>query len=91
LRFRRKSCGRTFNALIKTSMAHLRKKEKWFDRARDDRWQEPGQDRGAVRRSPDNGLSLAASVSPRARLRQAPMPTRRREDRGGGRLFFPRP
>ena len=32
LRFRCKSCGRTFNALTKT-MAHLRKKEKWLDHA----------------------------------------------------------
>ena len=29
LRFRCKSCGRTFNALTKTPMAHLRKKERW--------------------------------------------------------------
>ena len=28
LRFRCKSCGRTFNALTKTPMAHLRKKDK---------------------------------------------------------------
>jgi hypothetical protein len=34
LRFRCKSCGRTFNALTKTSMAHLRKKERWLDHAR---------------------------------------------------------
>jgi transposase-like protein len=34
LRFRCKSCGRTFNALTKTPMAHLRKKEKWHDHAR---------------------------------------------------------
>ena len=33
LRFRCKSCGRTFNALTKTPMAHLRKKEKWGDHA----------------------------------------------------------
>jgi transposase-like protein len=33
-RFRCKSCGRTFNALTKTPMAHLRKKEKWLDHAR---------------------------------------------------------
>ncbi|HSV01002.1 MAG TPA: helix-turn-helix domain-containing protein [Roseiarcus sp.] len=33
-RFRCKSCGRTFNALTKTAMAHLRKKEKWLDHAR---------------------------------------------------------
>ena len=34
LRFRCKSCGRTFNALTKTPMAHLRKKENWLDHAR---------------------------------------------------------
>jgi hypothetical protein len=34
LRFRCKSCGRTFNALSKTPMAHLRKKEKWLAHAR---------------------------------------------------------
>ena len=34
LRFRCKSCGRTFNALTKTPMAHLRKKEKWPVHAR---------------------------------------------------------
>ena len=34
LRFRCKSCGRTFNALTKTPMAHPRKKEKWLDHAR---------------------------------------------------------
>jgi transposase-like protein len=34
LRYRCKSCGRTFNALTKTPMAHLRKKEKWLDHAR---------------------------------------------------------
>ena len=34
LRFRCKSCGRTFNALTKTPMAHLRKKEKWRAHAR---------------------------------------------------------
>jgi hypothetical protein len=33
LRFRCKSCGRTFNALSKTPMAHLRKKERWLDHA----------------------------------------------------------
>jgi hypothetical protein len=33
-RFRCKSCGRTFNALTKTPMAHLRKKERWLDHAR---------------------------------------------------------
>ncbi len=34
LRYRCKSCRRTFNALTKTPMAHLRKKEKWLDHAR---------------------------------------------------------
>ena len=33
LQFRCKSCGRTFNALTKTPMAHLRKKEKWLAHA----------------------------------------------------------
>ena len=33
-RFRCKSCGRTFNALTKTAMAHLHKRERWFDHAR---------------------------------------------------------
>ena len=33
-RFRCKSCGRTFNALTKTPMAHLRKKDRWLDQAR---------------------------------------------------------
>jgi transposase-like protein len=34
LRYRCKSCRRTFNALTRTPMAHLRKKEKWQDHAR---------------------------------------------------------
>src|SRR5271166_2452438 len=33
-RFRCKGCGRTFNALTKTPMAHLRKRERWLDHAR---------------------------------------------------------
>ena len=33
LRYRCKACRRTFNALTKTPMAHLRKKEKWLDHA----------------------------------------------------------
>jgi transposase-like protein len=33
-RFRCKSCSRTFNALTKTAMAHLHKRERWFDHAR---------------------------------------------------------
>ena len=32
-RFRCKSCGRTFNALTTTPMAHLHKRERWFDHA----------------------------------------------------------
>ena len=32
--FSLQSCGRTFNALTKTAMAHLRKKERWLDHAR---------------------------------------------------------
>jgi len=34
LRFRCKSCGRTFNALTRTPLAHLRKKARWLDHAR---------------------------------------------------------
>jgi transposase-like protein len=34
LRFRCKACGRTFNALTKTPMSHLRKKDRWLDHAR---------------------------------------------------------
>jgi transposase-like protein len=34
LRYRCKACRRTFNALTKTPMARLRKKEKWLDHAR---------------------------------------------------------
>ncbi len=33
LRYRCKACRRTFNALTKTPMARLRKKEKWLDHA----------------------------------------------------------
>ena len=41
-------------------------------RARDDRGQEPGEDRGALRRPSDDGLPLASSVSARPCQRQAP-------------------
>ena len=41
-------------------------------RARDDRGQEPGQDRGALRNRSDDGVSLASSVSARPCKRQAP-------------------
>ena len=40
--------------------------------ARDDRGQEPGEDRGALRRPSDDRLPLAPSLSPRPRQRQAP-------------------
>jgi hypothetical protein len=33
-RFRCEGCGRTFNPLTKTPMAHLRKRERWLDHAR---------------------------------------------------------
>ena len=33
-RFRCKGCGRTFNALTSTAMAHLHKRERWLDHAR---------------------------------------------------------
>ena len=33
-RFRCKSCGRTFNALTKTPIARLRKKDRWLEQAR---------------------------------------------------------
>src|ERR1700734_4229008 len=41
-------------------------------RARDDRGQEPGEDRGALRNPSDDGVSLASSVSARPCKRQAP-------------------
>ncbi len=72
LRFRCKSCGRTFNALTKTPMAHLRKKEKWLDHAQAMiEGKSLAEDRGTVRRPSDDRLPLAASVSARARRRQA--------------------
>ena len=56
-------------------------------RASDDRGQEPGEDRGALRRSSDDGLPLAPSVSARPRQRQAPKLER---DRRSGRNLHPR-
>ena len=47
-------------------------------RARDDRGQKPGEDRGALRRPSDDGLPLASSVSARPRKRQAPKLKRNR-------------
>src|SRR6202035_5539304 len=68
LRFRCKSCGRTFNALTKTPLAHLRKKERWLDHARA---MIEGKSLAKTAElcgvHSDDGLPLAASVSPRAR------------------------
>ena len=78
LRFRCKSCGRTFNALTKTPMAHLRKKEaKW-----------PAHARAMI-----EGKSLAKTAQPcgvhpttafrwRHRFLRAPPPTSREALRG---------
>ena len=57
-RFRCKACGRTFNALTKTAMAHLHKKEKWLEHARDDRaktWRRPRRCAASIRRRPSAG------------------------------------
>ena len=74
LRFRRGHWWRTFNAPTKTPMAHLRKKEKWLDHARA---MIEGKSLAKTAElcgvHPNDGLPLAASVSPRARFRQAPM------------------
>jgi len=68
LRLRCKSCGRTFNALTKTPLAHLRKKERWLDHARA---MIEGKSLAKIAElcgvHSDDGLPLAASVSPRAR------------------------
>jgi transposase-like protein len=60
LRFRCKSCGRTFNALTKTPMAHLRKKEKWLDHARamieEKAWRRPRRSAASIRRRPSAGV-----------------------------------
>ena len=53
LRFRCKSCGRTFNALTRTPMAHLRRRTAARSR--------PGDDRGRAWRRPRN---CAASIRP---------------------------
>src|ERR1700719_1233701 len=70
-RFRRKSCGRTFNALTNTPMAHLRKKERWLDHARAMIEGKSLAKTAQVRRPSDDGVSLAPSVSPHTRFRQA--------------------
>ena len=73
LRFRCKSCGRTFNTLTRTPMAHLRKKDRWLDHARAMIEGKPGEDRGARAGDPsDDGVSLASPVSARPCKRQAP-------------------
>ena len=67
LRYRCKACRRTFNALTKTPMAHLRKKEKWLDHAQAMiEGMKSGEDRETLRRPSNDGVPLAASVSPRA-------------------------
>ena len=86
LRFRCKSCGRTFNGLTKTG-ASAQEGEMARARARDDRGQEPGQDRATMRRSSDDRLPLAASVSARACRQQAANAAR---DCRSGRNLHPR-
>ena len=72
LRFRCKSCGRTFNTLTRTPMAHLRKKDRWLDHARAMiEGKKLSEDRGALRDPSDDGVSLASSVSARPCKRQA--------------------
>jgi hypothetical protein len=58
-----------FNALTQMPMPNLRKKERWLDHVR----QEPGEDRGALRRSPTTAfrwrhrfLRAPASDKPRS-------------------------
>jgi hypothetical protein len=64
-RFRCKGCGRTFNALTKTSMAHLPQKAALArPRPGDDRRQKPVQDRRALRRASDDSLSLPSPTRP---------------------------
>ena len=67
--------------------ASAQEREMARSRQSDDRGQEPGEDRRTLRRSPNDSLPLAASVSPRARFRQAPDAER---DRRGGRDLHPR-
>ena len=80
LRFRCKSCGRTFNTLTKTPMAHLRKKDRWLDHARA-MIEQASPRRGALRNPFDDGVSLASSVSARPCKRQAPELQNRRSGR----------
>ena len=78
-------CGRTFNALTKTAMAHLHKRERRLDHALgDDRRQKPR--RLSFAGASDDGVSLAASVSRRSGRRQAQKAERNRR---GGRDLHP--
>ena len=85
--------GRAFAVSLQELRAHVQRADQNADgasaqegevarsRPGDDRGQEPGEDRGAVRRPSDDRLPLAASVSSRARRRQASNVERNR--RGG--------
>ncbi len=81
LRFRCKACGRTFNALTRTPMAHLRNKEKWLDHARAMIEGKSLAKTAALRRSSDDGVPLATSVSARAGRGQASKLKRNRRGR----------
>ena len=73
LRFRCKSCGRTFNTLTKTPMAHLRKKDRWLDHARAMiEGKSLAKTAALCGIRSDDGVSLASSVSARPCKRQAP-------------------
>ena len=81
-RFGCKSCGRTFNALTKTPMARLRKKDRWLDQARAMiEGKSLCEGSRALRRSPDDGLSLASPVSRFSRGGQAESAERNRRGR----------
>ena len=71
-RYRCKGCGRTFNALTKTPMARLRKKEQWLDHAK--AMIEATSVAKAARLCrvhPTHGVPLAAPLSRLARVGQA--------------------
>src|ERR1700722_17260194 len=88
LRFRCKSCGRTFNALTKTPMAPLRKKEKWLDHARA---MIEGKSLAKTAQlcgvHPTTAVPLATSVSARA---GSPQAAKLKRDRRSGRDLRPR-
>ena len=91
--------ARAFAVPLQELRAHLQRADQDADgasaqegemarsRARDDRGQEPGEDRGALRRPSDDGVPLAASVSARACQRQA---AKLERDRRSGRNLHPR-